>query len=93
MSYIAVNVTNCEGGFCISLINKRQKNEIKQHKVIARIARTASSNAKKNAFSQGRSVTVQQDESIVKMHPDGRTDIIRKIEKSSVVPEKRRYYL
>ncbi|MEL7663793.1 MAG: hypothetical protein AAGU10_06650 [Methanosarcina mazei] len=78
---------------CISVINKRQRSEIKQHKVIERIARTASSNARKNAFSHGRSVTVQQGESIVEMHPDGRTDIIRKIEKSSVIPEKRRYYL
>lgn len=75
------------------IINKRQRNEIRQCKAIARIARTASSNARKNAFSHGRSVTIQQGEAIVKMHPDGKTEIIRKIENSSVIPEKRRYYL
>lgn len=60
---------------------------------IKRVAIMASRNANKNAFCQGRPVIIQQGEDIVKMHPDGRTDVIRKIEKSSVIPEKRRYYL
>jgi hypothetical protein len=75
------------------LTNKTQKREACQRRFIARVAREASSNARENALSHGRSVTIQQGEAIVKVHPDGRTDIIRKIEKSSVIPEKRLYHL
>lgn len=70
-----------------------KKREARQGKFIARVARVASSNARRNALSHGRSVTIQQDDTIIRVHPDGKTDIIRKIEKSSVIPEKRRYYL
>lgn len=79
----------------MSLANKAQINqyEIRQRNFLARVAREASNNARENALSQGRSVTIQQGESIVKLHPDGKTDIIQKIKKSSVIPEKRRYCL
>ncbi|WP_048127219.1 hypothetical protein [Methanosarcina lacustris] len=75
------------------LTNKTQKHEVRQSRFIARVAKEASSNARKNALSHGRSVTIQQGEDIVKVHPDGRMDLIRKIEKSSVIPEKRLYHL
>jgi hypothetical protein len=60
---------------------------------ISRVARDASGNAIINALSHGRSVTILQGNSIVEVHPDGRTDIIKKLKKSSVIPEKRVYHL
>lgn len=62
-------------------------------KFISRVAKEASINAIKDALSHGRSITTLQGDSIVKVHPDGRTDIIKKLEKSSVIPEKRIYHL
>ena len=64
-----------------------------QTKFIERIAKEASHNAVKNAFSHGRSVTIQQGEHIVKKYPDGSIEIIRKVQNSSVIPEKRQYHL
>lgn len=75
------------------IANRTRRNEVRQRKVIERVARVASNNANKNALNQGRSVTIQQGEEIVKVHPDGSYDIIRKLEKSYVTPEKRLYHL
>lgn len=60
---------------------------------IARVARNASENAIKSALTHGRSVTVLQGNSIVEVHPDGRTNVIKELERSSVVPKKRVYQL
>ncbi len=64
-----------------------------QTEFIERIAKEASHNAVKNAFSHGKSVTIQQDGHIVKKYPSGYIEVIRKVENSSVTPEKRRYQL
>jgi hypothetical protein len=77
----------------MSLVYRVQKHEARQSKFIKRIAIEASHNARRNALSHGRSITIQQGEAIVKVHPDGSTEVIRKIENSSVIPEKRRYCL
>jgi hypothetical protein len=75
------------------IANRTRKSDVRQRKIIERIARVASNNASKNALSNGRSITIQQGEAIVKVHPDGSYDVVRKLEKSSVIPEKRRYQL
>jgi hypothetical protein len=75
------------------IANRTRRSDSGQRKVIERMARVASNNAKKNALNHGRSVTIQQGEEIVKVHPDGSCDFIRKIAKSSVIPEKRLYRL
>lgn len=76
----------------MQLANKRNLEE-PQTKFIERIAKEASHNAVKNAFSHGRSVTIQQDGNIVKKYPSGHIEFIRKVENSSVMPEKRQYHL
>lgn len=75
------------------IANRTIRSDARQRRFIKRVARVASTNAKQNALTQGRSVTIQKGESIVKVHPDGSYDFIRKIEKSSIIPEKRLYYL
>lgn len=64
-----------------------------QTKFIEKIAKEASHNAVENAFSHGKSVTIQQDGHIVKKYPNGHIEFIRKVENSSVIPEKRQYHL
>ncbi len=64
-----------------------------QTESIEKIAKEASHNAVKNAFNHGRSVTIQQGGYIVKKYPNGHIEVIRKVENSSVTPEKRRYQL
>jgi hypothetical protein len=75
------------------IANRTRKSEDQQRNIIERVARVASNNASKNALNCGRSITIQQGEAIVKVHPDGSYDVIRKLEKSSVIPEKRKYHL
>jgi hypothetical protein len=75
------------------IANRTRKSEAQQRNIIERVARVASNNASKNALNSGRSITIQQGEAIVKVHPDGSYDVIRKLEKSSVIPEKRKYHL
>lgn len=75
------------------IVDRARRGENKQRKMIERVARTASNDANKNALSNGRSVTIQQGETIIKVHPDGSHDVIRKLENSRVIPEKRRYHL
>jgi len=75
------------------LANNIRKREKRETKSIARIAKKASNNAIRNAFSHGRSVTIQQGKDIVKLYPNGHTEVILTIENSSIMPEKRRYQL
>lgn len=82
---------------CLSVYKKtgftERMTEDPKTKFIARVARDASGNAIMNALSQGRSVTVLKGNSIVEVHPDGKTNVIKELEKSSVVPKKRVYHL
>jgi hypothetical protein len=73
--------------------NSRRNREAQQRRIIARIAKNASNNAIKSAFKCGIPVTIQQGDNIVKLYPDGSTEFIKKVEYSSVTPEKRRYRL
>jgi hypothetical protein len=57
-------------------------------KYIERVATDASGNAIANALNHGRSITILQGNSIVEVHPDGRTETIKKLEKTSVIPKK-----
>jgi hypothetical protein len=75
------------------LANNIRKREKQETKSIARIAKKASDNAIRNAFSHGRSVTVQQGKDIIRLYPNGHTEVILTIGNSSVMPEKRRYQL
>ena len=69
---------------------KKRSREIPT-KNIERIARDASNNAIMNAFNCGISITRMQGDDIVKVYPDGTTEFIKRLENSSVKPEKRRY--
>lgn len=60
---------------------------------LAKLAAKASTNARRNALNRGIPVTVQRGENIVKIYPNGNTEVIRKIEKYLVFPEKRIYKL
>lgn len=73
--------------------NSRRNREAQQRRIIARIAEDASGNAIESAFRCGIPVTIQQGDDIVKLHPNGVTEFIKKVELSSVTPEKRRYRL
>jgi hypothetical protein len=84
-------IVNC--GHIIAGLSMDTRKEVKERSVLTKVAREASRNARKDALNNGRSITTLQGDSVVKVHPDGRTDIIRKIEKSSVIPEKRKYQL
>ena len=76
----------------MQLANKRNLEE-PQTEFIERIAKDASHNAVENAFSHGKSVTIQYEGHIVKKYPSGDIEVIRKVENSSVMPEKRQYHL
>ncbi|HJH28583.1 MAG TPA: hypothetical protein C5S51_02655 [Methanosarcinaceae archaeon] len=76
----------------MQLANNKTQNDSRTES-IEKIAKEASHNAVKNAFNHGRSVTIQQGEHIVKKYPDGSIEIIRKVQNSSVIPEKRQYHL
>lgn len=73
-------------------INKRNR-RTREVDNIVKVARAASSSAKQNAFSHGISVARQQGENIVMLHPDGSTDVIKRIENSPVALNKKRYYI
>lgn len=59
--------------------------------LIKKISRDASDNAIMNAFNRGLPVTRMQGDDIVKVYPDGTTEFIKRLENSSIKPEKRRY--
>ncbi|KXS44150.1 hypothetical protein HWN40_04010 [Methanolobus zinderi] len=60
-------------------------------RTIEKVARDASDNAIMNAFNCGLPVTRIRGNDIVKVYPDGSTEFIKRLENSSVTPEKRRY--
>lgn len=59
--------------------------------LIKKIARDASNNAIMNSFNRGLPVARMQGNDIVKVYPDGTTEFIKRLENSSIKPEKRRY--
>ncbi|WP_407281874.1 hypothetical protein V7O61_10310 [Methanolobus sp. WCC1] len=59
--------------------------------LIKKIARDASNNAIMNSFNCGLPVARMQGNDIVKVYPDGTTEFIKRLENSSIKPEKRRY--
>jgi citrate lyase synthetase len=61
--------------------------------LIKKISRDASDNAIMNAFNRGLPVTRMQGDDIVKVYPDGTTEFIKRLENSSIKPEKRRYHI
>ena len=73
---------------------QREKDfEALQTKFITEVAKEASHNAVEKAFSHELPVTILQNEHIVKKHPDRSIEVIRKVENSSVMLEKRQYHL
>jgi hypothetical protein len=60
---------------------------------IEKVAFDASGNAVMDALNHGRSVTIQRGNSIIEVHPDGRTCIVKKLENSYIIPKKRIYHL
>lgn len=73
-------------------ISRMRRREIRT-KTIEKIARDASRNAKENAFDRGIAVTGMSGNDIVRFYPDGSTEFIKRLENSSVTPEKRRYHI
>jgi hypothetical protein len=71
---------------------KRRSREIPTI-LIKKMARDASTNAIMNAFNRGLPVTRMQGNDIVKVYPDGTTEFIKRLENSSIKPEKRRYHI
>jgi hypothetical protein len=71
----------------------RRNSDAQRTRSIARTAKDASNNAIRNAFAHGIAVTRMSGNDIIKMYPDGRTEIIKKIENSSVTLDKRRYHI
>jgi hypothetical protein len=62
-----------------------------QSQIIAERARKATSNAAKDALENGRAITIQQGNAIVKKFPDGRVEHIKTLDNAYVVPKKRVY--
>ena len=73
-------------------ISRKKSPEIRT-KTIQKVARDASRNAKQNALNSGIPVTRMNGNDIVKVYPDGSTELIKTLENSSVTPEKRRYHI
>jgi hypothetical protein len=63
--------------------------EESQTECMIRIAKKASCDAVKRAFSMGLPVTILQDGYIIKKYPNKDIEIIRKVENSSVMPKKK----
>lgn len=64
-----------------------------QSKHIEEIARKATTRAANDALKNGRAITIQQGNVIVKKFPDGRVEVIKTLENAFVVPKKRVYKL
>lgn len=62
-----------------------------QSKVIAERARKATSNASMDALRNGRAITIQKGNAIIKRYPDGREEHIKTLDNAFVIPKKRVY--
>ncbi|WP_129597975.1 hypothetical protein [Methanohalophilus profundi] len=70
-----------------SLSDDRQSEHIEQ------MARKATTRAANDALKNGRAITIQQGNAIVRKYPDGRIEVIKTLENAFVVPKKRMYKL
>jgi hypothetical protein len=62
-----------------------------QSKRIEKMARKATSRAAKEALENGRSITFQKGNNIIRKHPDGKTELIKTLENAYFTPKKRVY--
>ncbi|WP_319507744.1 hypothetical protein [uncultured Methanolobus sp.] len=62
-----------------------------QSKFIAERARKATSNAAMDALKNGRAITIQQGNDIVRKFPGGRVEKIKTLDNAFVIPKKRVY--
>jgi len=62
-----------------------------QSKHIEEMARKATTRAAKDALKNGRAITFQQGNNIVRKYPDGRIEVIETIENAYFIPKKRVY--
>ncbi|KXS41518.1 MAG: hypothetical protein AWU58_1698 [Methanohalophilus sp. T328-1] len=62
-----------------------------QSKRLEEMARKATTRAAKDALENGRSITFQQGNAIVRKHPDGRIEVLKTLENAFVTPKKRVY--
>lgn len=60
---------------------------------MARLAKEASTNAVKQAFQNGSSVTVLRGDDIIKIYPDGHTEFVRRVENTCIVPSKKSWVI
>jgi hypothetical protein len=63
----------------------------RQSRHIEEMARKATTRAANDALKNGRAITIQQGNAIVRKHPDGRIEVIKTLENAFVVPKKRMY--
>lgn len=73
---------------CINIANLPRD---EQSKCIEEMARKATSYAARDALKNGRAITIQQGNAIVRKFPDGRIEKIKTLENAFVVPKKRMY--
>lgn len=64
-----------------------------QSEQIKELARKATTYAANDALKNGRAITIQQGNDIVKKFPDGRIEVIKTLENAFVVPKKLVYEL
>ncbi|MGB3907601.1 MAG: hypothetical protein WBL02_04105 [Methanomethylovorans sp.] len=71
----------------VGLSSDEQSEQIKE------LARKATTYAANDALKNGRAITIQQGNDIVKKFPDGRIEVIKTLENAFVVPKKLVYKL
>jgi predicted nuclease with RNAse H fold len=72
-------------------IASSSRNERSEH--IEEMARKATSCAANDALRNGRAITIQQGNDIVRKFPDGRVEVIKTLENAFIVPKRRMYKL
>ncbi|APH38667.1 hypothetical protein [Methanohalophilus halophilus] len=63
----------------------------RQSRHIEEMARKATTRAANDALKNGRAITIQQGNAIVRKYPDGRIEVIKTLENAFVIPKKRMY--
>ncbi|MCQ6962772.1 hypothetical protein [Methanolobus chelungpuianus] len=73
---------------CISIVNLRSDESSES---IAKMARKATSRAARDALRNGRAITIQQGNAIVRKFPDGNVEVVKTLENAYFIPQKRVY--
>lgn len=73
---------------CISIANLPPDESSES---IAKMAQKATSCAARDALKNGRAITIQQGNSIVRKFPNGDVEVIKTIENAYFIPQKRVY--